>query len=416
MGGCHDSQRPVAATACLSQHASGHWIGAWSAAPSDVGDSFTDQTLRVIASPRYGGSTLRVRLSNRFGSQPISFAHATIGLQDKGPALVAESSRPLTFGCAHSVILAPGEETLSDPVQLSFKSFQNMAVSLHVGGSTGSASRHSLGLQTSYVAPSSAGDQAADETGAAFTKTTTSIYFLTSIDVLAPGSASAIVAFGDSITDGFVSSDGITITLDPAVVDQGKRYPDFLARRLEEAGLGNRYSVLNAGISGNRLLSDALIGFPSMGPSGLSRLDTDVLNQAGVSDVIVLIGTNDLGMAPPATSAEVIAGLKRLVDRLHAAGLKVMLATQTPCSGVVVPGGHGLPYAVAYRNEINDWVRKQSAADGVIDFDAALRDPANPDGLNPAFDSGDHLHPNPSGYEAMANAIDLALFRGGSRR
>lgn len=418
VSGCGKVSAPNAASvseACGPGADSLHWLGAWSAAPSDVGDVFTDQTLRVVISPRFHGDTLRIRLSNRFGTQPINFANVSIGLQGAGASLMAGSLREVTFNCASKVTLAPGQELVSDPVGRSFQAFENLGISLHMEGSTGAANRHALGLQTSYVAAPAAGDQTGVEAGDAFTTTTTFVYFLQSIEVVAAREASAIVAFGDSITDGTVSTGGVTISPDLSIVDRNQRYPDFLARRLNTSGLGDRFSILNAGIAGNRLLSDAFVGFPRFGPSGLSRADADVIAQAGVSDVIVMLGGNDLGLAPPATADEVIAGLQQLIDRLHAAGLNVIVGTQTPAFGVIIPGGHGLPYAVLFRNQTNDWIRNESNADGVVDFHALLRDPANPDALNPLFDSGDHLHPNVAGYEAMANFIDLGLFRGAGR-
>ncbi|MCA9311213.1 MAG: hypothetical protein KDA21_08405, partial [Phycisphaerales bacterium] len=219
--------------------------------------------------------------------------------------------------------------------------------------------------------------------------------------------------FGDSITDGYVSGGGLSS--DPAVIGQNLRYPDLLARRVSA---GERFSVLNLGIGGNRLLRGPVPGFPGQGPSLLSRLEADVLGQAGVEDVIVLIGTNDLGLPFPRVQAEeVIAGLEGVVDRLHEAGLNVLLGTQTPASGPsFLSFGHGSPEAIDARNAINTWVRTRSGADAVVDFHAALRDPANPDAMRPALDSGDHLHPSPAGYQAMADAVDLDALRGAPSR
>jgi lysophospholipase L1-like esterase len=171
-----------------------------------------------------------------------------------------------------------------------------------------------------------------------------------------------------------------------------------------------RLSVLNAGIGGNRILQDGFT--PNFGPSALSRLDADAIRHAGVTDVIVMEGTNDLGFPPAASAEQVIAALTQIVGRLHAAGLNVLLGTLAPSKGVVLAGLHGLPPAVAARNEINQWIRSQHVADGVVDFNAALRDPDDPDALRPAYDSSDHLHPNTAGYQAMADAVDPTQLRG----
>ena len=353
-----------------------------------------------------------MRLTNRFGTQPVTFASAWVGLQGQGAGLVRGSNRKLSFACKETVTVAAGQEVLSDPLSLEFLPFQHLAVSLHVTGSSGAATQHRLGRQISYAAGVAAGNLAADESASGFDTTHNVTYFVNSVEAVAPDSTGAVVTFGDSITDGFVSTGGLATNADPAIDGADSSYPDRLARRIAAEGFGARFSVVNAGISGNRLLSDAMPGFPQFGPSGLSRLSADVIARAGVSDVILLIGTNDLGMAPPATADQVIAGLQQAVARLKAAKLNVLLATQTPSFGPVVPGGHGSPTAVAFRNQINAWVRSQTVADGVVDFHAALRDPANADALNPIYDSGDRLHPNSASHEAMARAINLSLLRG----
>jgi lysophospholipase L1-like esterase len=389
-----------------------NWVGAWANAPSLAEVEHTDQTLRIIISARFFGDTSRIQLSNKFGTQPVTFSSAFIGKHAGDGALELGSNQRLSFDCADSVTLAAGEERLSDPLAFSFDTFDELAVSLHVQGESGGSNEHRRGLQTSYIAPAEAGDVAAAEDGSAFDTTTTGSFFVNRIDVVAADNVGAIVAFGDSFTDGIVTTGGTTLTPDPAIIDQNLRYTDMLTRRLIAAGLGSRFSVLNTGIGGNRLVSDAMPGFPAFGQSGLNRLAADVLDMPGVTDVILELGGNDLGLAPPATSAEVIAGLTSAIASFQAANLNVILVTQLPCSGVVTPGGHGTPSAVAFRNEINEWSRNSSQADVILDWHPVVADPTDPDSLAPEFDSGDNLHPNVAGYQALTDVIDLEAFRG----
>jgi len=213
--------------------------------------------------------------------------------------------------------------------------------------------------------------------------------------VRAPRRVGAVVALGDSITDGF-----------PAPFDGNGRYPDLLARRLVAAG-GPPLAFQNEGISGNEVLRSGAL--PMFGPSLLARLNADTLDQAGVSIVILMEGTNDIGVPPAPSAAQVIAGLQEVIMRLRDAGLRVIIGTLPPCKDFAL-ALHGTPEAIAKRNQINDWIRTGADADGVVDFHAVLRDPADPDRLLPVYDSGDHLHPSPAGYAAMAEAVDLSFF------
>ncbi len=383
-----------------------HWVGSWIASPSDgYGKLFNDQTLRMILTPHLAGSTLRVHLSNRFGSEPVTFDRVTIAGRRSGASLIPGSSRPLAFAGQAGVTVPPGAERVSDPLPFTVVPFADLAVSLYVSGATGHATEHFTARQTSYVTAPSAGDHTADADGAVFTYTTTSWYFVDAIDVMAPAGVGAVVAFGDSITDGFQGEDN-PISENPEGLDANARYPDALQRRLLAAG--RTLSVLNAGISGNEILSSK---FPYFGPSGLSRIEADAISQAGVTDVIVLEGINDLAQQRPAASAaDVISGLQQIVEQLHAARLNVVLGTLTPAGGAT--GAYGTPQTDDARETINEWIRTSGVADAVVDFDAAVRDPQDPGRINPAYDGSDHLHFNPAGYQAMAHAVDLTTLKG----
>lgn len=378
------------------------WVGSWQAAPGhDRHPGVALHTLRVIVAPHRGGDRLRVRLTNRFGSGPVTFEKVFIGRSAEGGAVVPGTNTPVTFGGSRSATVLAGDDLASDPVSLSFGAFQDLAVGMYVRAPTGTATAHFDGHQISY---SAVGDVAADETGVPFAMPTQAWWFLSGVDVVAPKRVGAVVALGDSITDGFQSVQNGSYL---ATLNQNERYPDYLARRIIRAGLP--YSVLNAGISGNRLLTDAegqgaLLGF---GPSALNRLDADVLRQAGVSDVILLEGTNDIGGG--ATAAQVIDGLRQLVRRMHDAGLNVVLGTLLPANG---SDRHSTPEQIAGLEEVNRWIRTSGVADAVADFNVALRDENDLTRLDPAYDSGDALHPNSAGYQSMAAAIDLDALDG----
>lgn len=389
-----DARAASAAPGCRGKR----WVGVWAASPSDaVTFAFVDQSLRLIVHPTLGGRRVRVRLSNRFGSGPVTFGSAFVARRESGAALVPYSARRLRFNRADSVTIPAGGEVVSDATRFRVEAFEDLAVSLHVSGSPGQASEHFFAHQTSFTSPVGSGDRTADEAGDAYTQTLAPWPYLTDVEIRASRRVGAVVTVGDSITDGF-----------PSLPGANNRYPDFLARRLAATTLSGRtrFAVHNAGVTGNRILQDGFI--PLFGPKLLDRLDLDVIDQAGASVVILLEGTNDVGNTPMPTVAEVIAGMQTVVDRLHAAGLRVLLGTQLPCKDTPI-GGHGTPTAIAARNQINDWIRTSGVADGVVDFHAALRDPGDPDRLRPEFDSGEHLHPNAAGYEAMAAAVDLSL-------
>ncbi|HWY06825.1 MAG TPA: SGNH/GDSL hydrolase family protein, partial [Candidatus Acidoferrales bacterium] len=328
------------------------------------------------------------------------------GPPEDGAALVPRSNHEVTFGGSRSIAIPEGAEVLSDPVSFSVGSEQNLAISLFTAGETGPATVHGSAFQTNYI--SGPGNFAAEEGANAFIaatgpKITASWYFLSAVEVLAAADVKgAVVALGDSITDGASSRP-----------DKNERWTDFLARRLLTGQ--TKIAVLNAGIGGNRVLTSS----PCWGQNALARLGRDVLAQAGIVAVILFEGTNDIGQPDaPATDTnpcrsrtqvtadEIIAGYKQIIARTHARGLKIFGATILPYQGVAAWTATGEAKRVA----VNQWIRTSRAFDGVIDFDAALRDPARPARMAPQYDSGDHLHPGPAGHEAMGNAVDLALF------
>ena len=408
------------------------WVASWTAAvhgpyPSGnaVGQpdlrfafpepSANDQSFRLIVRPDIWGRRIRLRFSNVFGAQPVSFDNVFVGLQESGSSVVHSTNRRVTFAKGQSALSIPtGESAYSDPVELDFlkntASWETMgrklAVSFHVVGASGPMTWHAKALTTSYVTAPKTGAQSAEEPGEAFVYSTTSWYFLDAVEVLAPAGTQVVAAFGDSITDGT----GSTLNGDD-------RWPDVLSRRLH-AAYGTRVSVVNLGIGGNRVAGpkySALRPVPG-GPVATERLERDVLSVAGLTHVIWLEGINDFSQGGPEMTPEtVIAGYKDVVNRLHARGIKVMGATITSSlnSTNAAAGGPGVNER---RKAVNDFIRKGGLFDAVADFDAATVDPAS-GAMRAEFrpDSalggpGDGLHPNRAGYRAMGNAIDVRWF------
>ena len=354
--------------------------------------NFNNQTLRLIVHTSIGGDRIRVVLSNAFGTAPLVVGAANVALRDKESAIVSRSSRPLKFSGSASTSVPSGAIIISDPVDLALPPTSDLVVDLYVPGDTaasGSAvTMHTGANQTSYV--SSTGNYAGAETFPVAT-TTGSWFVLARIEVAAPAAAGAIVALGDSITDGTRST-----------VNTNRRWPDLLAKRLAGAN-GPRMAVMNAGIAGNRVLLD------NAGPNALARFDRDVLSQTGVTHVIVMEGINDIGQAranPLPSAADLIAAHRQLILRAHARGLKIYGATLTPFEGAAYFTAEG----EAKRAALNEWIRTGKEYDAVIDFDAAVRDPNQPTKFLAQYQSGDNLHPSDAGYQAMADAVDLSLF------
>ncbi len=367
--------------------------------------------MRAVATPSLGGSELRVHLSNRFGPGAVTFEHVTIARQAVGPSIVAGSQKELTFGGAPAVTAEPGGDVVSDPVQFAFDAGRSLAVSIFVASDVGEPTIHYTARQTSYLTPEDGGDQTADVCGVPYSLKTTTRPWLTAIDVRTDASVGTVVAFGDSITDGYQGQapEGVPETIEG--LDQFVRYPDYLAARLRSSG--KPLAVLNAGISGNRVLRDGVDGGnrATNGPSALHRVRPDALDQSGVTTVILLEGINDLGKTPRATADDLIAGYTQLIGEMHHAGLRVLHGTLTPAGGSVAYGSAEIE---AERQKVNDWIRTASVADGVVDFDAAVRDATDPTRLDPRYDGGDHLHLNPAGNQAMAAAVDLDQLRSAS--
>jgi lysophospholipase L1-like esterase len=374
------------------------WVGTWTTAPAPAeGVALSNHTLRMNVRASIGGDTLRVRLSNAYGSRPLVVGAARIGLRATGPDIVPGSDRRLTFGGADTATIAAGALLVSDPVSLPLPPLGDLAISVHLPGdlpaSFGITGRYSR--QTNYISPP--GDFTA-AVAMPVGKLTDDWYFVCGIDVLASPETGGIVALGDSLTDANIST-----------IDAFCRWPDQLSRRLQARRGGRPMGVMNQGLGGNRILHDV------RGDSGLRRFDRDVLAQPGVTHVIVMLGTNDLRnrWARPeeeVTAEQMIAGLKQLAVRARTRGIKIFGATLTPYENETFLVGAWTPEREAKRQAVNAWIRDGGAFDAVVDFDEALQDPVHPARMLPMYDCGDHLHPSDQGYNAMGDAIDLALF------
>ncbi|HUP05127.1 MAG TPA: SGNH/GDSL hydrolase family protein [Bryobacteraceae bacterium] len=412
-GMAHAQERPA-------RQAAAHWVATWATAQQAVhaaaqiivgcralptpagplaavqapgpGSSFDNQTVRMIARISLGGNRFRIELSSAVNSPTVAVGAAHIALRARGSDIVPGSDRALTFNGLPGCILRSGVATVSDPVDLDAPPLADLAVSLYFPGSTGPPTLHSLGLHTTYIS------KAGDFTAAPSIQDPASVqsyYYLSSIDVLAPAKSAAIVALGDSITDGSHSTP-----------ETDRAWPSVLAARLQGAKSGARLAVVNEGIGGNQVLRDG------SGVSALERFDRDVLAEPGVAWVMVLEGINDIGSiargGAPLTAQDLIGAMHQFIERAHMHGIKAAGCTLTPYQGA----GYYSDAGEAIRTTLNDWIRNSGAFDAVVDFDAALRDPANPRRFRADMQSGDYLHPNDAGYAAMANAVDLALFTG----
>lgn len=402
-----------------------HWIGTWAAAPQNAVSQkpsvYGNQTLRLIVHTSAGGKKARIRLSNTFGSEPLVIGSAHVALRTTGADIDPTSDRSVTFGGKRSFSVPASASVLSDAVDLNVPALSDIAISLFLPEKTTVTTAHILAQQTSYVST-----ETGDATAAAtfpIGKTISSWPFLSAVDVSSSPQGITIVAFGSSLTDG-----------DGSTKDANRRWPDVLAERLQMNG-NTEISVVNEGVIGNRLLSDSESAQQTGGPlaavyaqlgihlgqSGLRRFERDVLGQSGVKYVILALGVNDIlfpgsfiDASQAVSSAAIIAGNRELIAQAHKKGVRAIGTT-------IPPFEHALfrspsfdqfytPEKEKVRQEVNEWIKHGGEFDGVVDFDEPVRDPGHLIQLLPAYDSGDHLHPNDAGYVATGNAIPLQLF------
>jgi lysophospholipase L1-like esterase len=372
------------------------WVGTWASSPlldahaKPAEAALTGATLREVVHVSIGGDMVRVRFSNLYGTSPLLIGAAEIAQTLKGSDIVAGTGKALTFHGTPSVSIPPGALAVSDPTSFKFAPLSDVTVSFYLPSPSGPVTEHQLGNATSYHAQ---GNVVSSATLDAPT-TLTSWEYLNGIDTLAPAAAGAVITIGDSITDGAKST-----------LDTNQRWPDELARRLQADPKYRNLAVLNEGISGNQILRDGA------GPNALARFDRDVIAQNGGKYLLILEGINDIGRLhnyPDSglTAADLISALNQMIVRAHAHGIAVIGCTLTPYRGA----GYYTDNGEAIRKAVNDWIRSGGAFDGVVDLEAAVRDPNHPDTFLPADDPGDHLHPNDAGYKAMGDAIDLKLF------
>ena len=385
------------------------WTASWTASPhrtirleaAPAASALENQTIRQVVRLGAGGTQLRVRFSNEFGTEPLELGAASIARAGRDGTVDMASLLDLSFGGSPAVVVRPGEPVLSDPAELTVAAGEELSISLYLPAKTESVTMHRSGLQTAYISAPGDFSQSAEMPVAI---SVPARFSLSGIEVRGGATDAVIVAFGDSITDGAGST-----------VDANRRWPDLLSNRLRTAGeTWEGVVVVNQGMSGNRILRDGT------GPSALARFDRDVLSVPGVTHVVVLEGINDIGMIGPQfgvpasdpmdvpTADDIIGGYRQLIARAHSHGLKIVGGTLLPFEGT--GGGYYTPDKEKMRETINQWIRTSRAFDGVIDFDVAIRDPQRPKKMLGAYDSGDHLHPGDAGYQAMADAIDLSLF------
>ena len=381
--GCEAPAPPAAAPG-------GQARGAIPPAPTN----FNDQTVRMIVHTSIGGRRARVTLTNTYGTTPLKIGAAHVALHGKESETVAGSDHILMFNGKPTTTIPQGAQMMSDPIDLNVPSLGDLAISVYIAAESGPPTNHGTGLHTTYIAKGNvAGERVLNDT-----TTSRSYYFISAIEVMAPADTGALVAFGDSITDGATSTN-----------DADRSWPSVLANRLITTPNAPKLAVVNQGISGNRLLVDGA------GVNALARFDRDVLSMSGVKWLIVMEGINDIGNtlsgnAPqtPVTADELIGAMKQMIDRAHTHQIKVIGATLTPyeCAAYYSEKGEEV------RQIVNRWIRSGGAFDEVLDFDKVTQDTSKPKSFKPTFNNGDHLHPNDAGYKAMADSIDLKIFNG----
>jgi len=379
-----------------------HWVGTWGTSPGlrlasagemqKEGFQFQDETLRQAVRISLGGDEFRLCLSNAYGTEPVALGAVYLARRDQGSRAVPGSARRVTFGGREEITIAPNARVLSDPIPLSAPAGAELLVSFHVAGRALGGGVH---YDTLQAVSAGHGNLAAAESFPEEARKVSGWVFLAGISVRASERAAAFVTLGDSLTDGAGST-----------FDANRRWPDQLADRL--AGAGFKCGVVNAGISGNCLLTDPT-RWRSDGENALARLERDVFSVPGAAALLVLEGTNDLGThaIDPARVSALIAALQQIAARGHERGLKVYCGTLLPFSGA----GYFSAEKEAQRTALNAWIRASTCFDDVVDFDQAMRDPEHPERLRAEYDSGDHLHANDAGYAAMARAVPLAWLK-----
>jgi lysophospholipase L1-like esterase len=408
--GCSDAEPDRVGTTLVD----GPWFTAW-AAPHharEAPEGLSDSTVRMLVRPSVSGETLKIKLENTVGRAPVTFSAAFIGVSEGGGAVVAATSRQLTFGGRPDLTLAPGAGAWSDPLPFAVEARQQLAVSLDVE-SAADASTHTLGLVTNYRGPgrrandpSAAGLVPVEPIAAGTLVRAFPVYWVAALDVAAPGLRGGIVAFGDSLIDGRCSTTTPDLTVQP---DLHQRWTDLLALRLAALPRVRHRALANEGIVGNRVVIPG-----GNGPTAVDRLERDVLERTGTTHVIFFEGTNDI--FANATAEQLIGGMQQVIDRLRAARLKVIGATLLPRGKPVAVTYPPLGFSAAHeavRQEVNRWIRAPGTFDAIIDFESLLTGggPAESGAemLKPEFNC-DYIHPNAAGYAAMAELIDLSLF------
>ncbi len=384
----------LALSAPVAFAAGPRWLGTWGAPPvpppATNARTFTNQTVRQVVRISAGGDRIRLRLTNEYGEKPLVVGAASVALAHPNGALTG-AQIPVTFGGSPSITIPAGAPALSDPIDLKVAALASVSISLYFPEQTPACSCHPQGLQTLYVSP------AGDFTAKTFDPASTAVVraFLSGVQVETKAAGKTIITFGDSITDGTNST-----------VNSNNRWHDHLAQRLAARSPRQAWGVVNAAISGNRVLSTGNVVF---GEAALKRFDRDVLSVPGAQYMVVLEGINDIGMgaATPPTAQQIIAGHKQIIARAKSHGLKVYGVTFLPYEGAA----YFRPLGEPIRQEVNQWIRTSGAYDAVIDFDALMKDPANPTKLKANQQSGDWLHPNDAGYKAMGEFVDLKLFK-----
>lgn len=375
----------------------GGWAGTWAAAQAaaepGTRDGFAGMSIRNVVHTSIGGARARIQLSNEYGDTPLTLTRASVAVAAAAgaPAAQPETIRPLSFAGAGSVTIPAGRTATSDPVRLRVPADTDLLVTTYAPAPAGPVTYHPHALQTSYLAT---GDRTADTEGTAYDREFPSWRYVTAVDVWSEQASGAVAVLGDSLTDGTTSTPGAN-----------RRWTDYLAVRLREEPGAPRYGVLNLGLSGNRVLTDGGTDYPGNGPSGLNRLERDVLSRTGVKAVVVELGVNDILKDPRTADADaIVAALRETVRQSRDRGLRVLGATLMPFRG----HPSYTPRAERVRQEVNEQIRAGDVFDAVLDFDAALRDPERPARLHAPYDSGDHLHLTDMGYREMAGTLDPA--------